>query len=234
MGKVALDNKTLKKALNILFYVVIFIVFVYALFGLFSKKDGNSISFLGITSMSVQSDSMAPTFEKGDLVFVKTDFEAHDLEVDDVITYEDFMVTDEGVITYYNTHRIISIDKSSDTWRFVTRGDANATNDPRQILETEIYGVWTERSWSGFGSFVDGFTDFLKSGLGFFLFIVVPCLALLVYEVVKFMKIYAQYNVQKNTENRVKMQEEALAAARAQLEAEAKMKAKKEEKDQHE
>jgi hypothetical protein len=46
------------------------------------------------------------------------------------------------------------------------------------------------------------------------------------------MKVYAEYNVQKSKEDRVKMQEEALAAARAQLEAEAQLKAEKDNKDQ--
>jgi hypothetical protein len=142
------------------------------------------------------------------------------------------MMTDNGVVAYYNTHKIISIDKSLPVWRFETQGEANADPDPRQILENEIYGQWTGKAWSGFGTFVDGFTGFLKSGLGFFLFVVVPCLALLVYEVIKFMKVYAEYNVQKSKEDRVKMQEEALAAARAQLEAEAQLKAEKDNKDQ--
>jgi len=226
MMKVTLDNNKIKKALNIVFYVIIFIVFVYAIFGLFSKKEGNSISFLGITSMSVQSGSMSPTFEEGDLVFIRTDFNPKDLVEGDVITYQDFMMTDNGVVTYYNTHRIDSIDKSNPTWRFITKGDANAETDPRQLLENEIYGIWTERSWSRFGGFVDNFTDFLKSSLGFFLFIVVPCLALLVYELVKFMKVYAEYNVQKHTHDRVKMQEEALAQAKAQLEAETQAQSK--------
>ncbi len=225
MMKIALHKDKVKKILNITFYVVIFIVFVYAIFGLFSKKEGNSISFLGITSMSVQSGSMSPTFEEGDLIFVKTDFNPRDLVEGDVITYQDFRMTENGIVSYYNTHRIEDIDKSGTVWRFITKGDANAENDPRQLLENEIYGVWTERSWAKFGGFIDNFTNFLKSSLGFFLFIVVPCLALLVYEVIKFMKVYAEYNVQKHTHDRVKMQEEALAQARAQLEAEAKSKA---------
>ncbi|PKK94718.1 MAG: signal peptidase I [Tenericutes bacterium HGW-Tenericutes-5] len=233
MGESTLiKNNKVKKILNITFYVVLFIVFVYAIFGLFSKKDGNSISFLGVTSMSVQSGSMSPTFEEGDLIFVNTDISTRDLLPGDIITYQDFMVTDDGVVTYYNTHKIISIDKSTSVWRFETKGEANADPDPRLILETEIYGQWTGKAWSGFGTFVDGFTNFLKSSLGFFLFIVVPCLALLVYEVIKFMKVYAEYNVQKSKEDRVKMQEEALAAARAQLEAEAQLKAEKDNKDQ--
>ena len=232
MGKLLENKAALKKVLNITFYVVLAIVFIYAIFGLFSKKENNSISFLGITSLSVQSGSMEPTFSEGDLIFVRTDINPKDLNPGDIITYQDFMITDEGVVTYFNTHKIESIDKTNPVWRFETKGEANEESDPRMIVESEIYGQWTGKAWSGFGTFVDGFTTFLKSSLGFFLFIVIPCLALLVYEVVKFMKIYAEYNVQKHTQDRVKMQEEAIAAARAQLEAEAESKKAEEDKDQ--
>ncbi len=232
MAKITVKNLKMKKVFNIAFYVVLFIVFVYAIFGLFSKKDGNSISFFGVTSLSVQSGSMEPTFSEGDLIFVRTDINPKDLNPGDIITYQDFMVTDEGIVYYYNTHKIVSIDKTNPIWRFETKGEANVDSDPRLIVESEIYGEWTGKAWSGFGTFVDGFTTFLKSSIGFFLFIVVPCLALLVYEVIKFMKVYAEYNVQKHTQDRVKMQEEAIAAARAQLEAEAESKKAEENKDQ--
>ncbi|HOP57668.1 MAG TPA: hypothetical protein PLD07_05380, partial [Bacillota bacterium] len=75
----------------------------------------------------------------------------------------------------------------------------------------------------GMGTFI----DFLKSSTGFFLFIVLPCLAFLVYEIFRFVKVYSQYQVQKSMNDRVQMQEEALAAARAQLEQEQKEKADK-------
>ena len=236
MGNVMENKATVKKVLNIVFYVVLAIVFIYAMFGLFSKKESNYMSFLGIASMSVQSDSMTGTFEEGDLVFIDTTFDAADLvEKEDVITFKTFEIIEGKTVYYYNTHRIDDIYESGGVLRFVTKGDKDGLGtDPIHLKEEDIIGVWTGKSISGFGKFTDGFTDFLKSGLGFFLFIVVPCLAFLVYEVVKFVKVYAAYNVQKSTQDRVKMQEEALAAARAQLEAEAKAKAEKEPKDQQE
>lgn len=234
MGTILENRTTLKKVLNIVFYVVLAIVFIYAMFGLFSKKENNSISFLGVTSMSVQSDSMLPAFKEGDLIFISTDFDTRELNEGDVITYIDFKQTSQGLVTYYNTHRIVDIDKSGTVWRFTTRGDNNSSNDPRILLENEIFGVWNERSWSGFGKFADNFTDFLKSSLGFFLFIVLPCLALLVYEVIKFMKVYAEYNVQKHTADRVSLQEEAIRIAREQIEAEAKSEVEKKDTNQQE
>ncbi|MDY0278763.1 MAG: signal peptidase I [Acholeplasma sp.] len=232
MAELKNNKTTLKKTLNITFYVVLTIVFIYAIFGLFSNKKLNSVSFFGVTSMSVLTPSMSGTFEKGDLIFVNTDINPRDLIEGDIITFLDTLDINGEPVSAYNTHRIDYIDKSGSVWLFYTKGDANEEADFGYVLESEVYGEYTGKSISGFGSFVEGFTGFLKSSLGFFLFIVVPCLALLVYEVIKFMKVYAEYNVQKSKEDRVKMQEEALAAARAQLEAEAQLKAEKDNKDQ--
>jgi signal peptidase I len=233
------NNTTLKKVLNIVFYVVLAIVFIYAIFGLFSKKEDNSISFLGISSMTVLSDSMTGTFEEGDLIFINRNFDVADLSDEtgneSIITYRTSTVEDGKTIYFYNTHKIEEIYTSGGVTRYKTIGTKpGATTDPVHLLEGDIYGVWTGTAWSGFGSFIDGFTNFLKSSLGFFLLIVVPCLGLLAYEGFKFVKIYADYNVQKHKVDRVKMQEEAIAEAKAQLEAEAKAKADENKSQQEE
>lgn len=215
------DNK-LKLVGNIVFYVVLGIVLIYAIFALFSNKEENQISFLGITSLAVQSDSMAPTFEKGDLIFIDTSFDAQELEEGDVITY----LERDGDLEYYNTHRIVEVHDDG-LLRFETKGDAapEGDNDPIWKTADDVVGVWTGNSWGGFGSFVDGFTGFVKSSLGFFLLIVLPAVGFLAYEVVRFVKVYAEYNNKKQMSDRVKMQEEAVAEAKRQLEEEQKKKA---------
>jgi len=221
-----------KKVLNIAFWVLLALIFIYALMAIFSKQENNRMSFFGITSLSVQSDSMAPTFDEGDLIFVKSNFDPHELEVGDVVTYEDYMVTDEGTIDYYNTHRITAIDKSNDTWRFTTQGDNVDQPDARQILEGEIVAVWTGTAWGSFGSFADSMVGFVKSPTGFFIVLVIPAVAFLVYEVVRFVKIYAEYNEQKHAKERVMSHEQAIAAAKEQLRREAMEEAKRQSEEE--
>jgi len=103
-----MDNITKKKATwkligNIAFWVVLAFVFFYAVFALFTKQDENSSSFLGISTLSVQSDSMSPAFNTGDLIFVDTKFEFADLEVGDVITYKTFVEVDGEEYLIYNS-----------------------------------------------------------------------------------------------------------------------------------
>ena len=80
----------------------------------------------GITILNVMSDSMKPTFEKGDKIVVK---KQKDYEVGDIITYID---NDKNLIT----HRII--EKYEDG--FITKGDNNNTEDKEKVRKNQVLG----------------------------------------------------------------------------------------------
>jgi signal peptidase len=209
---------------NIAFWVVLAFVFIYAVLALFTKQDMNQSSFFGISTLSVQTDSMSPTFESGDLIFVDMKFNVDDLKIGDVITYKTTVSVQGELYLIYNAHRIVNIEEISGVRWFTTDGD-NPLAVEELVVESEIYGVWTEKKISSVGKLTDGFVDFVKSPIGFFLFIVLPCFTFLVYEIIKFVKVVSDYNVQKALGDRVSLQEEAIAIAKAQLEAEQKAKA---------
>src|SRR5574344_2184983 len=68
-------NKTVKKTFKIIgdVFLVLFILFgIYiTVTSLVAKSNGGVCNLFGNAPMSVQSDSMKGTFEKGDLIFVK-------------------------------------------------------------------------------------------------------------------------------------------------------------------
>lgn len=229
METITKKKATWKLIGNIAFWVVLAFVFFYAVFALFTKQDENTSSFLGIATLSVQSDSMSPTFKKGDLIFVDTKFDVSELDKDDVITYKTNVEINGEEYLIYNSHRITEKTVIDGTYWFTTDGD-NPLAVEELVFQSDIYGVWNGRKLSGFGTFTDGFVDFVKSPIGFFLFIVLPCFAFLVYEVIKFVKVVSDYNVQKALGDQVKLKEEAVALARAQLEAEQKAKAEEKSK----
>lgn len=227
METITKKKATWKLIGNIAFWVVLAFVFFYAVFALFTKQDENTSSFLGIATLSVQSDSMSPTFKKGDLIFVDTKFDYSELNKDDVITYKTYVEINGEEYLIYNSHRITGRTVVDGVYWFTTDGD-NPLAVEELVFQSDIYGVWNGRKLSGFGTFTDGFISFVKSPIGFFLFIVLPCFAFLVYEVIKFVKVVSDYNVQKALGDQVKLKEEAVALAKAQLEAEQKAKAKAE------
>lgn len=218
--------KKSKKIINIIFWVVLALVALYAVIALTAKNDGTRTIF-GRTAFTVQTNSMAPTFEKGDLIYDITDFSPEDIKVGDVITYQALIdVNGDGEAEWvYNSHRVVQIiNDDPENIRFVTKGDNNSTDDPSSIHESYVIGIWDGHRTKHLGGIIDGIVGFIKSPTGFFVFIVVPCFAFLVYEIIRFVSVMTEYKTQQALSDRVKIQEEALAAARAQLEAEAKQK----------
>ncbi|MDD4595462.1 MAG: signal peptidase I [Candidatus Izemoplasmatales bacterium] len=224
---------TLKTVGNIIFWVVLAIVAIYAVISLTSKRNDQVTEIFGQTGMKVVSGSMEPTFSEGDIIFVTViDYDTFDfstLEVGDVITYLFDKDSNPDTDPVLNSHRItrIVIDGNG-YYHFYTKGDASDGEDLEPVSESAVLGTWNGTVWAGAG----GVVEFLIGPWGFFIFIVVPCFAFLVYEIFRFVKIVSEYNVQKAVGNRETIQQEALAMARAQLEAEMKAKAENQEKEE--
>lgn len=133
-------------------------------------------SVLGITPMVVQSGSMsgdAPDhIEVGDLIFTgKADIEK--LKEGDIISFmEDSIVV---------THRIIAIETAEDGSRsFTTKGDANNTEDSEPVTAENLVGIYKGRIPK-----LGDFAMFLQKPLGMMLFIGVPLLAFIIYDIVR-------------------------------------------------
>lgn len=135
-------------------------------------------SVFGITPMVVLSGSMSGTaedhIEAGDLVFVgKAD--ADKLVVGDIIAF-----MEEGS-TVVVTHRIIDIQQDDNGGRlFITKGDANNTEDELPVTEDNLVGIFKLRIAK-----VGDFALFLQTPLGMILFIGVPLLAFIIYDIIR-------------------------------------------------
>lgn len=129
-------------------------------------------SVLGITPLVVLSGSMSGTIEAGDLIFV-TPAAPETLAVGDVIAY----LSDGAVVT----HRITAIESGADgALQFTTKGDANNTADQAPVTADQLVGVYRGRL-PGAGDFA----LFLRSPLGMLLFIGVPVMAFILYDILR-------------------------------------------------
>ncbi len=127
----------------------------------------------GIRPVAVLSGSMEETFMTGDLIFVKKT-DSTTLKEGDVICY---LVDGQAV-----THRVIGIEQAEDGGTaYITKGDANNTEDAEPVRPEQIQGVWNGRRLAGAGNFV----VFLSSTTGMIVFIVCPVLLLIVWDVVR-------------------------------------------------
>lgn len=131
-------------------------------------------SIFGVTPMVVQSGSMGGSaedhIEVGDLVFItKTDTDS--LQKGDIVSFMD------GSIVV--THRIIDITTENGKRQFITKGDANNTEDPPIGAEV-IIGKYRARI-AKFGDFA----MFLQKPLGMAIFIGIPVCAYIIYDIVR-------------------------------------------------
>ena len=125
MGKII---KILKAIVTIFLVIVLILV-------LFQKVTKNKLTIGNIYIFQVASESMIPDYKLGDMIVVKK-VDTSTLKVGDDVTYLGKSSNLNGLTI---THRIIEkFDKDGKTY-FVTKGIANAVEDPT-ISEDDIYG----------------------------------------------------------------------------------------------
>ena len=233
-----------KKILNIVVNVILVIAIVLAAvctYVSFVSSSGSGVpSILGIRPFTVQSDSMYPVLQPGDLIIDTAVKEPATLKIDDIVTYWT-IIDGERVL---NTHRITGIYDGGTYRIFETKGDRNTIADPLTVHESEIVGKFKFRI-PGVGKVL----DYLQTSTGFLLIIVLPVLLFFIFHLVQFFRVLFEYqNVKmlikyeqergrtedliesqiKNEQEKEELRKAALASERAALEAEIREKLKAE------
>ncbi len=132
--------------------------------------------------LSVQSGSMKPHINKGDVVVV-TDASNADLAVGDIITFTSH--SEEITVT----HRIVKLPDASNDFRFITKGDANGRADS-PLDGSQIVGrVDKHIPYLGYG------LDFAKTPLGLLTIIYVPALLIVIDEIRRLSAHYKKVQV---------------------------------------
>lgn len=167
------SSKVLNVIISIILWVVIVVAALFA-FTTLATRDSNKVANLfGFTPLTVQSDSMVPTFSAGDMIIIKK-CNTSELQEGDIITFHT-IIQNQYVL---NTHRIASIDSNGSVRSYTTKGDNNQIADSHVISDGDIVGKYVTKI-GGFGKVI----DFLSSSMGFLLCIVLPMLLFFAYEV---------------------------------------------------
>jgi signal peptidase len=202
--------ETVKKVVGVLLSVLLWaIILLTALFTFttLATKDSRNVSRIaGYTPLVVLSDSMAPTFNSGDLIIIKA-CDTSKLVEGDIITFHTIIENAYAL----NTHRINSITENNGYRTYTTKGDNNAIADTRMISDGDIVGKYVTRL-----PILGRLINFLSSATGFLLVIVVPMLLFFVYQV--YHLIMVSINLKKAI-----AAEEATEASQKESEAAAKL-----------
>ncbi|HZJ78244.1 MAG TPA: signal peptidase I, partial [Clostridia bacterium] len=183
-----MDGKS-KKALSVLGDIVVVIIILAAVavtVMAFSSRESGIPKLFGHSFMSVQSESMSGTFEKGDMIIVE-DCNVDTLQKGEVITFWKY----SGDTRFLNTHRIIErIETKFDIYDTVvityrTQGDNNEEADADILATRDIVGRWTEQKVSKLGTIL----DFLGSKSGFLICVVVPIAIVFLFQLYRFISI---------------------------------------------
>ncbi len=168
---------TVKKAASIVVSVVMWIIIlVAALFAfttLATKDDGSVSNLAGFTPLTVQSESMEPTFGENDLIIIQQ-CDPSTLKEGDIVTFHTIIDNQYAL----NTHRIVSISQVNGLNSYTTKGDNNDLADQHVIADGDIVGKYAFKI-----PYLGAVMDVLSSTWGFLIIIVLPMLLFFIYQV---------------------------------------------------
>ena len=206
--------------LSVILWVIILIAALYAFTTMATKDNTNVANLFGYTPLVVESDSMAPTFSAGDLIFIRK-CDPAELKEGDIICFHTIIENQYAL----NTHRIQSIETVGDARSYTTIGDNNdGIADQHVISDGDIVGKYVGHL-TGAGKVM----DFLSSSTGFLVVIVLPMLLFFIYQVYNLIMISIRLKKAIAVET---AQEQELA--RQQVEKQAEEKQAEQEKAQKE
>jgi len=154
-------------------FAIVVMIFTIVAVSTFDRADR---SVFGYKMLIVMSDSMSATdFKAGDLIFVK-ETDTTTLKVGDIITYISKASENYGEMV---THKIrkVTTDKTGKRG-FVTYGTTTGVDDAMVVSEGQVVGKY-QAKWSGVGRMF----HFLKTVPGYLLFILLPFLVLITFQV---------------------------------------------------
>ena len=203
--------KILKRAgtvvLSVILWAIILIAALYAFTTMATRDNQNVANIFGYTPLTVQSDSMVPTFASGDLIFIKK-CDPATLKEGDIICFHTIIDNEYAL----NTHRIESIESVGDARSYTTIGDNNnGITDQHVISDGDIVGKYVGHL-TGFGKVM----DFLSSSTGFLIVIILPMMLFFIYQIYHLITISIRLKRALAVEN-------ARAAEMARMEAAQKM-----------
>ncbi|MBQ7160181.1 MAG: signal peptidase I [Clostridia bacterium] len=199
-----------KKIANIIINVILVIAIIIAAVATyvsFVSTSGNGVpSIFGRSILSIQTESMYPTLEPGDLIIDKAVKDTKTLKVGDIITYWT-VIDGERVL---NTHRIFQIYDGGNYLIFATKGDNNTNEDPLTVHESEVVGLYSTKEGDKDvgGTRIKGagkVFDFLQTSTGFLVVVVIPVAIFFLFHLVQFFRVLFEY---QNVKNRLRYEQE--------------------------
>lgn len=135
-------SKIFKVLWNILSKIITILILFVSIIIVVQKVTNNKESFFGYRIFRVQTGSMIPKYNIGDVILVK-EKDINKIKVGDDVTYKGESSSVKGLLV---THRVIDIEEVEGKKAFHTKGIANNLEDPivygnqiNGVVQTKLY-----------------------------------------------------------------------------------------------
>lgn len=135
-------SKIFKVLWNILSKIITILILFVSIIIVVQKVTNNKESFFGYRIFRVQTGSMIPKYNIGDVILVK-EKDINKIKVGDDVTYKGESGSVKGLLV---THRVIDIEEVEGKKAFHTKGIANNLEDPivygnqiNGVVQTKLY-----------------------------------------------------------------------------------------------
>lgn len=197
-------GKLISTAILVLLILIgLFLVYYVICAKVVSKKAGYEPP---INLYTIVSGSMEPNINVYDVVLDVKIKNPTDIKIGDVITFRSTSSISKDLIV---THRVIEIKKNGNNYEFVTKGDNNPTSDSDTAKYNNIIGKVKMRFPQ-----LGRIQFFVASKIGWFLIVLLPAMCVIIYDVVKIIKMLDAKRTSKNinktnetTQNNTELQE---------------------------
>lgn len=166
-------KKILNTVLSVILWIVILVAALFSFVTLATKDQNQIASVAGFSPLTVQTDSMKPTFSSGDLIIIKR-CDPDTLKVGDIITFHTIIENQYAL----NTHRIKEITESNGVKNYVTKGDNNALEDTHIITGADVVGKYVVKI-----PLLGKVMNFISGTVGFLVCIVLPLSIFFIYQI---------------------------------------------------
>ena len=166
-------KKAASIVISVVMWIIILIAALFAFTTLATKDDGSVSNLGGFTPLTVQSESMEPTFGENDLIVIQQ-CDPSTLQVGDIVTFHTIIDNQYAL----NTHRIVAVNEVNGMNSYTTKGDNNDLADQHVIADGDIVGKYAFKI-----PYLGKVMDVLSSTWGFLIIIVLPMLLFFIYQV---------------------------------------------------
>lgn len=152
-----------RKILNVIITVILILLIVLVVFLFIMRATGSTPSIFGFSVFRVQTDSMTPTLQVGDVILTKS-VPAEEIHLGDIITYECRSGDLEGQTI---THRVAMEPEERDgVYYYRTKGDKEGAALDEEITYEQVKGRFECTM-----PLIDKLYSFFLSPLGLIVFI---------------------------------------------------------------